>query len=540
MKSIKYLFLIAVVSTLTTTSCTDDYFEFDKVKTTDWRPNLALPLINSTLTAEQILVREDSGGRVEDDPNTGVLQLIYDGKVVSPFGVAQVPLPNQNFNFSLTSPTPLPSTGGSQTITDSRLLTFISSVEVDSLLLKNGRLKLRLENTFEHNINVEIKLDGFTDQNNQKLVINRNIAASNGSNTVVNNVDINLNQYTVNMEYGTQNHSRIPIETKVTLNLISGNSSSPTDNLNIVGTIENLVFKTFTGYLGNQTPLNLDIDTININLFENFINGELFLSNPQLEIDIYNSYGIPTDLRFQTLKSRNIDNNPVEIPFVLPNNQNTITLNTPNYFGEGSTNIVLDTSNSNIDDVVSSLLKSIIYDSDVNFNPNGPTAYRNHITDTSKISLEVLLRLPFEGRGRTLVLVDTLDFDFEGAKELEKGILRVSSENGFPMYSQMQIYFVDEQYRKIDSLFDTSNPTVDNMVIESSQVNGLGETIAPTYKTMDIPVDRDRLKSLSQSTYAIIEAELLTKDFANNRNVRFLRSYTLSINVGIKATILIN
>lgn len=516
-------------------SCTDDYFDLDKVKTNDWKPELAIPLVNSSLTLEELLIKEDKDGVINEDPNTGILEIVYDGRVFSPIGEAQVPLPNQTYNQGINSPTPLPSDGSQvPPINYTENIVFSSPVEIDTLVLKNGNLTLTLENTFEHNLNVSIEFPSFLNENNQPLVSNFNIPASNGSTPVVRSRNINLTNYTLDMVHGTQNHSTFPIEATINFDLISGNSSSTSDELVINAQISQLAFKKFIGYLGQSNLLDLELDTIDINLFKNFISGNFFLSNPFLDIDIYNSYGIPTELEFELLKSRNPDKNPAEINVQLPNNP--ISLNSSPSFKTDSTNIQLTNSNSNIDDVVSSLLKHIIYDAKAEFNPNGSST-RNYLTDTSKIGLEVYFRLPFEGYASDFFLIDTIDFNFEGVDELESGLIKLYCENTFPIDVEIQVYFVDSSYQVIDSLFDA---TIDKEVIKAAPVNMAGRSIGINAHSTEVEVDKDRLKELVVGRYAIIHAELNTLDYQNQTNVAIYDDYRLNVNLGAKATIKID
>lgn len=527
--------LLSVITSTVLFSCTDDYFEFDKIKTNEWKPELALPLVNSSLTLEDIIIKEDDDGIINENAQTGILEIIYDGNVFSPIGEAQVPLPIQNFSRSINSPTPLPSNGGqTPPIPYNDEISFNSTVEVDTLILKNGTLALTLENTFEHILNVTLRLPSFTDLNNQALELTFNIPASNGSTPTVRSQNVDLTNYTVDMMHGTQNHSTFPIEAVINFDLIAGNSSTTNDELTINAQIRDLAFRNFVGYLGQGNLMDLELDTIDIDLFKNFVDGNFFLSNPFLDIDIYNGYGIPTELEFETLKSRNPDKNPSEITVQLPNNP--IVLNSTPNFKTDTTNIQLTNQNSNIDNVVSSLLKQIVYDARAEFNPNGPTT-RNYLTDTSRIGLEVLLRLPFEGHASDFHLIDTIDFNFEGVDELESGLIKLNSENGFPVDVIIQIYFANSAYQVIDSLFDSN---VNREVIKSAQVNTNGRVNQSTISSQEILVNRERLKNLTNGRYAIIDAEVNTLDYQDSTNVAFYSNYRLDVNLGVKAKILID
>ena len=50
MKTLLTKILVVLFFSIFFYACTEDYFEFDKITTEDWRPELAFPLVNSNLT----------------------------------------------------------------------------------------------------------------------------------------------------------------------------------------------------------------------------------------------------------------------------------------------------------------------------------------------------------------------------------------------------------------------------------------------------------------------------------------------------------
>jgi hypothetical protein len=524
-------------------SCTDDYFEFDKVKFDDWRPELAIPLVNSSLTLEELILNKDSNRIIQEDPNTGILEVSYEGSVFTLSGEELITLPNQSMN-QLINGISIPSTGPNQ-VTANRSFDFTynigAGIEVDSLLLKGGDLRLTFESKFQHNLDITLNLPGFKNSSGQSLSQNFSMPPSNGSTVVARSAIISLNGYTLDMTKGGSTVNNIEANVTITLTRVDGNPSSPTDELEFTAQLTNLSFKEFSGYVG-QRDLELDIDTIPINLFNNFKNGTFFLSNPFLDITIQSGYGVPVNLGFQELKARNIDRNPNEININLP--QNPIQLNSPPRNQVAETKLQLVNTNSNIDTVISFLLKEIIYDAVANFNPNGqpgPGQPRNFVSDESKIGLDVFLRLPFEGHASGFQLVDTIDFNFEVADELDNGLIRVIAENTFPIDAAFQVVFVDSAYNRIDSLYrpDAQNPGALRSIVPASITDANGETIQSSRKLTDVEVNTTRLKELSKGRYAIILAELETVN-APNQVVRFLPEYQLDISLGLKARILID
>lgn len=509
-------------------SCTEDYFEFDKIKTDEWRPELAIPLVNTSLTLENVILAKDTLGIIHTNPNTGVLQVEYDGEVETQLGNAVVQIPNHNFNETINGIVVPPIDSIQLTQNIGTTMNLGGTVEIDSTILKQGSLAMTFSSDFQHRIKVRATYHGFKDPQGNTLIQNFNIPPSDGNTPTVRSVITDLTNYHIDFtENGTTVNS-IPIEMQLTVIRVPGNPSSPTDELRLNGSFSNADFSDFYGYVG-QLDQDLEKDTILINVFRNFKNGSFFLTDPILDINITSSYGLPAELRFDELKSRNPDNNPIEIDFNLP--QNPIPLGNNSGPGVSTTNIELNNSTSNIAPIVSSLLKEIAYDAKVVMNPNGATS-RNYIADTSGIKLHVNLELPFSGYASGFNLADTIDFNFENTDDIENGLIRVRSENGFPIEAKMQIVFVDEFYSPLDSLY----PNGKEVVIPPSITNNAGRTIQNSFSTLDQDIGQERLAKLKTAKFALIQAELATPN-APTDTTSFYPEYKLKMAVGLKAKI---
>jgi len=538
MKSIFKLFILLIIA-IALDACTDDYFDFEEISTEEWRPELAVPIVNSVLDLEDILIKQDTGEIISTDPNTGVLEIVYEGSVFSVIGGQFVDLPSQAFSDRLNGVN-IPSGSPAIQIDSSFKLSFNSSVEVDSILLKSGVLDLDMESTFQHDIDLRFEFPGIYNRFGQKLVIFQSLPASDGSNpTQANEVRI-LDNYTLDMTNGGQTVNTIPVKVVMTINPIEGNPSSPSDELRFSANVENLDFSEFAGYVGQQS-YQLKIDTINVNLFKNFKAGVFFIANPTLNIDIKNSFGVPTNLNFQKLKALNPDQQSstelsVDLPVdPLTNQSNLRRLRSPAKYGLANTDIDLNKNNSNIAQVISFLLKNIVYETKAEFNPEGKVA-RNFITDTSGIGIDVFLKIPFEGRVRRFFLVDTIDLNFEIAEDLDKGTVRIIADNGFPVDAKLQMYFQDSLYNTIDSLYSEGAQSA----IPAADIDSNGDAIGSRRVITDANVNRERLERLENGRYAVIVAELNTTESNLGRNVRFKPENRLEIAVGLKAGILLN
>lgn len=537
-------FVIAL-TTFALYACTDDYFELDKIKTDEWRPEIAVPAVNSSLTLEDILIKKDSNNLIQTGPN-GVLEVIYNGSVFSAIGGQFIDLPNQNFSEVVNlpagqvPPSPIPAGTPNIQFNQNIDITYTTAVEIDSVLLKGGQLIFTMQNEFRHNLIARISFPSIKDANGNLLVINQSLPASNGVVPTVRSEVTDLNGYKLDMTQGSAQFNNLRANVDLTIQPVTGNPISANDKFEVIGEFRGVAFKEFNGYIGQQN-LQLEKDTIPINMFKNFKKGIFFISNPTMEIDIVNSYGVPAYLNFQDLKALNPDNPSPTKVINLPtdpvtNTSNLRSLQYPTGRGTAITELNLNNTNGNIADIISYLLKEIVYESEVQFNPQGPLSNRNFFSDTSGIGLNIFLKIPFEGRASEFYLVDTIPMDLSVTSNLESGTIRTIADNGFPVDVKMQMVFTDSLYNRIDSLY----PQGATPIIPAAPIDGNGDATGTSRQITDTGIDQDRFNKLSDGKYAIIIAELNTTDATQNKNVRFKSGYKLDIGVSIRAKVLVD
>lgn len=527
-------------------ACTEDYFDFEKMTYNEWRPQLAVPLVNSELDLEDIVIRQDSNGNLGINSD-GILEVIYRNEVINTLDYRAFDVPEQIFGDTFNFPIPPINGGQEQTFNQSTDVEFEDTtgfgVEIDSMILKAGKLVFTIENEYPYEIDIIAKFRTFTDANGDTLKISYTLPAATPSNaTQVRNETISLAGYKINFTEdaaGNPAVNKIPIDAKIAVKLREGVGALNGEELRLVGQISDVDFKEFYGFLGSsERPLQKD--TFAVALFKNFTTSNFFISNPTLKVSVYNSLAVPLEFNFLYLSAINSKKNS-SLDFVVPDNLKPLVLKSPRKYGGERTEIILDTSNSNLDDIVSFLLNQVGFDSELKFNPSPmppptPGQSRNFFSDTSDIGLDVEFKVPFQGRGTGFFLEDTIDFNFEMADELSEGLLRVEATNGFPMEVDFQLTFLNENDVAIDSLFQDNL----GMLVPASIIDINGETISRSNQVTDISIDGGRLKKLTNATKLAITSRLSTPDAASKKNVTFRAEYKLNIRVGLKAGILIN
>lgn len=519
--------------------CTEDYFSGD-LSVEDWRPEFAMPLVKSTLSLQDIVVKSDTNGFLGNNPTTGVLEISYVGSIKSPQGSLALDLPNQSFQESFMLPAPIPPSPFDTSFSEdySTEIDFDNNgtdMEVDSILFKQGNMRFIAQNDFDHNVEINVNFPTFKNKAGNTLTLNFDLAPTSSKSSTISLID-----FTADMtkdKDGMSAINKIPINISSTFNLSANMGTNANDAISIDANLTNLEFKEFHGYAG-QVDLDLEEDTVFTRIFDNFKEGNIFLTNPTIDIIIHNSFGARIDLDFEKLIGINFFRSPDRINIRLP--QNPISLNSPGGVGTAQTNILLDTNTSNIDSVLSFLMKQLVYKSTGRFNPLGPIE-RNFISDTSSIGIDLEVKIPFDGHVSNFTLVDTLDFAFENSANIEgDGLVRVKIENGFPVDASLQVIFVDGNFQALDSLFGGNQDTSGvQPIIASSIVDANGRTVQNTSTITDVIISTERVDKWNQSEYTIIKAELKSKN-APNQTIQFFEDYQFIVNMGIKAQFLID
>ena len=65
------------------------------------------------------------------------------------------------------------------------------------------------------------------------------------------------------------------------------------------------------------------------------------------------------------------------------------------------------------------------------------------LTDTSFLSVDVVVELPLYGRAQGVEFSDTFDIDLSDLDRVTNADFKLVADNGFPMDIEMQIYFYD-------------------------------------------------------------------------------------------------
>jgi len=524
-----------VLSILFIASCVKDNFEFDKMTKTDWNPNFAAPLVNSSLTIRDILKEADEGGNIQVD-NTQFCSLIYRGELFSRRASDLINIPDQNYstNYALTA-VQIATLGAGTSVTaqNMQVIDFqtgsspATDPRIDSILFKASTLAFNISSTFRHQGELVISIPS---AKKNGLIFSQSIPLNySGSVPVSANPSYDLSGYTFDMTNGGTSYNKIVINYQLTL-ISSGNPTSPGDQVSINLSFNNNEFSKIFGYIG-QNLLSPDVDSIEVTLFNDALGGGVFeIVEPSIKVDIFNSYGVPIRASFTRFDSYNVNSNPQYV--TITGTPNPLEINYPLINEVGQTKITsftLDKNTSN-NTIVGALNNNkprwVIYQINSQSNAGGPTN-TNFVIDTSRFKVDMEIKLPLYGKADNFVLQDTMDFGFENPEEIESLLLRTYASNGFPITIDMQLIVLDSANNRLETLVGPNQ-----IIMQGAPVDGSGRVTAPAIKTTDIIIDKARFQNINNAKKIVVRAQAQTTDYSAGKNVKIYADYKLDVKVG--------
>lgn len=330
------------------------------------------------------------------------------------------------------------------------------------------------------------------------------------------------------------------LEFNFDLNIIlSGSDINAGEQVLVNISFANLKFQSVYGYLGNHDTILADNDTINFELFEYEFDGNVYFGDPRFNYTVRNSLGLPLGIDFYNLSGHNKDGQITEIIF--EPGYNPFIAEGPDFSQIGEsvlTEISINNTNSNIDDITSTKLSQFIFSMEALTNLEGP-ANRNHfILDESKTIINYEVVLPMDLRAEDFEVEDTVDFDLSDIPdedddvEIKSFLIRMETTNGMPVEINMQVVLVDTFYNVLDSLFteETKN------VLPSASVDQNGKVISPTQNEITIDFPPDRLDIIRNTRYAMVRGTFETTE-EGQKMVKFYSYYEIKFKLGVKTEI---
>jgi hypothetical protein len=293
---------------------------------------------------------------------------------------------------------------------------------------------------------------------------------------------------------------------------------------------QNVDFSYIQGYLGKHIHKGRR-DTIEVEFFENWIQGDVFFEDPVIDIYIENSFGIPTRSVINVFDILTADGNRLNLTSDFISDTSGIDFVYPSLANVGKTETMLfsfNKTNSNIEDVLGSRPIALDYDVDALTNPNDATDVRGFLTDSSYYKIQVEVDLPLHGKASGFGVKDTFEINFDSYDDVRAVEFKIVADNDMPMSIDAQVYFLEESGKVSDSLFSDRQ-----RIVDSAKVGADGTVISRTTQTTLSNLDDLRFRKIQDTKKLVLEAYFSTYN-DGQKSVKALASQAADIRMGMK------
>ena len=492
-----------------------------------WDPALALPLVNTSVTLDDLLSQADTSDFIGLD-NDGIITFFYSESIESDYARDLYTIPNQSFSRTVTMPPAinLPFVVDT-TITFSERFEATMTPDqgelLDSIIMSTGELVTSLDIRYPANEGrIELVIPAVRSANGDTLVqvftwvyngtdISITETSSlDGLKLDLSNDGTDRNQFVfiANVELTYRNRS-----------VVGGSEADIQFGLN------NLGFQAVYGDLSTRSvPTASGI--VPFPVFTGIDRGTFRLTDPRMTLTLENSFGLPVLLDLSNIVAIGRDDDTVRLSGSVVDNTPVLEAPTLAQVGQSvSSTITLNQSTSNLADMVAVLPREMTFEVDGTINPDAET--NNFVLDTSRVRGSLDVEIPFSGTINNLTYETDLDFALDSVDlAVDSAAIVLRTVNTLPLDLDVQLYLVDADGQILDSLFTNTD------LIIAAAVDGNGDVTTAGENEVAISAGRSTLDAMAQAAFLRLRVSASTS--ANgSTSVNLRPEYGLEVRAGI-------
>ncbi len=523
----KNLIVIIGVFSLLLSGCRED---FEDLEFEDWKPIIAIPLVSSEITVDDVLTELNHPEEVLILEN-GLVALNYKGELFSSSAESIIALPNQLFSESIVLGEAevliLDNTG---TVTPPtfdfpvNLNLSPADIMVSEVKFLAGDLTMSLTREQDEGVSGTVSVNELVDGDGQVASFSFSGSEALG---VPETVSIDLTGYSLNPLIESSNE--VNLSAFITFTNNEMNTAIEGDFVSIDFDLSNLQFEHIIGDFGNLS-ISAETDSIKLDLFENIQGGSFALTNAIFNFTVTNSFGFPSNIELGQVVSIN-ENTGVQTPLILDD----ISLQGQEELG-GSPEVGVfsfDNENSDVSSLFDPAPLLVVFNVTAVSNPGGPPppTNLNFITNESAFDIGIDLILPLEGYALNMLVSDTvpLSISFGQSEEIDSIEFKLQMDNGFPADISFQALFLDSNKVVTDSLF-----VEQTLIMESALTDADGNVTSPSQTVNFILLEGERADSIKDTDFVLFRAVFNSSGAENQEVIRIKETQKVDIKLGAK------
>jgi len=179
---------------------------------------------------------------------------------------------------------------------------------------------------------------------------------------------------------------------------------------------------------------------------------------------------------------------------------------------------VLNTTNSNIDELIEVLPDKLVYEGDLIINPLGNISGSNDFFYKAyPLKANLNIEMPLSLVANNLTLADTVDFnlDSENVEDIIEGSLLINADNGYPFDAVFKLELLDQNDQVSKEM------TLINNTIAAAPVNSQLKVEAPRFSILTLP-----LSAADITTLTLAKKMKITVAFTTTEQPQHLKIYS--------------
>lgn len=548
MKKFKPIVFVAIVASVLSGCYVDDYKKIDTIRIEPISPSYGFPLVNSTVSIADLLQAVDSSDFVEVRDDRIFLKFSQEMDFNVDLNSFEVP----DKEFSGTLPV-LPSTE-SYDYYYPDYATIENESQIKSIKLKGGNLTIGFQRDFiDDDVSIRLVLHSLTNTQNPDSI---EITPDWSSNPYESETSIDLADAVLNLSFEDPDSPGEMLYNTFSYAIELSSTGATTGEVITNISFSSIEFEKFTGLI--RYELEMPTQELDLEAFSSVIDGEIYLKNPSLGLNLGTSFGVPSSIEISQIKFAN-SNNEMLLENVGTPQENTFLL------GAGNKNFlpfatsenpwvnqsyILNADNSNIDQILPFAPNKVFLDGKFLLGDTDATHDDPHdffVNDTSTFNLNLDIEVPLEGSIEGLTFsYDMYDISFPRIDDLfetqpESDInfdvelidysveVLMKTTNEIPMNFGLQAVFSDRG-TIIDSLF---NDVMAENIILSPTIDSQGNPIEPSEKRTSVKLTKEKYSEIAQANklQLILHLDTGTEE---QPEVLFKASQQLGVQISIK------
>ncbi|MCC5930085.1 MAG: hypothetical protein JJU28_12620 [Cyclobacteriaceae bacterium] len=508
-------------------SCIDaDDYDFDRLAEFRWSPELAIPMIYGKLTIENLLSTNDIES-LETDA-AGLYYLVYEDTLESRT-IGDI-LSFNNIFFNASFPVIagiIPPLTIENLVQSQGILEFDQDPEeITYMQAKEGVFNYWMSTTLNQKVDVTIHFPDIL-VNGEEMKIEQSIGGSNPNTSGT----IDLSETHFDLTNTPKGHNQF----RYYINAELENGNNPLiiqvgELISVSMSFAGIEYLYAEGYLGVQS-LDVAEDIVEVGPYGDFFDeADIQLNNAQIKLTLINEFGVPVSADFERLHAMFEGG---EIP-LLTTPPSPLVIAAPSVNGQVAlTQITIN----NAAEAFNNKADKIQYKLTGFSNPSGERI-NNFVAADHKVSVILDARVPLFGSANNINLSDTLEIDLdlgEGDVEIERALIFINIDNGFPLQGELQMYFTDSNYVVLDSAFTS----VSQKQLPAARVDNNGNVTQPGIYNEMIEIKDQKLRRVENASHIIIKSALSTTRNPDGSfpHVKIKSDYGLEVNARLQAKI---